>query len=65
MNVRISMLKDIEKLCLKSKVLNNAILIYSTWLGYIEQDEQYKQFLDRINELDIDIQYLHTSRSRR
>lgn len=32
MNVRVSMLQDIEKLCLKSKVLNNAVLIYSIWL---------------------------------
>lgn len=61
MNVRISMLKDIEKLSLKSKVLSNCVLIYSCWLGYIEQDEQYKQFLERISELGIDIKYLHTS----
>ena len=31
MNVRISMLKDIEKLRLKSKVLDNCCLIYSLW----------------------------------
>lgn len=32
MNVRTTILPDLEKLCLKSKVLNNAVLIYSTWL---------------------------------
>ncbi len=31
MNVRISMLRDIEKLRLKSKVLDNCCLIYSLW----------------------------------
>lgn len=31
MNVRISMLRDIEKLKLKSKVLDNCCLIYSLW----------------------------------
>ena len=61
MNVRVSMLKDIEKLSKKSKVLNNACLVYSMWLGYLEQDEQYKNFMDKMKELGIDVIYLHTS----
>ena len=60
MNVRISMLRDIEKLRLKSKVLDNCCLIYSLWNGYKEEDE-YKQFLSKIAELGIDIISLHTS----
>lgn len=51
MNVRISMLKDIEKLKLKSKVLNGSTaLIWSLWEGY-KEDEEYKQFLSKIAEL--------------
>lgn len=60
MNVRISMLRDIEKLRLKSKVLDNCCLIYSLWNGY-KEEEEYKQFLSRIAELGIDIISLHTS----
>lgn len=61
MNVRVSMLNDIEKLSQKSKVLNNACLIYSMWLGYLEQDEQYQKFMEKMKELGIDVIYLHTS----
>ena len=61
MNVRVSELKDIIKLSQKSKVLGNACLVYSMWLGYIEQDEQYKMFMDKMKELGIDVIYLHTS----
>lgn len=60
MNVRISMLRDIEKLRLKSKVLDNCCLIYSLWEGY-KEEEEYKQFLSKIAELGIDIISLHTS----
>lgn len=60
MNVRISMLRDIEKLRIKSKVLDNCCLIYSLWDGY-KEEEEYKQFLSRIAELGIDIISLHTS----
>ena len=54
------MLKDIEKLRLRSGVLDKCVLIYSLWEGYKEEDE-YKQFLSRIAELGIDIISLHTS----
>lgn len=60
MNVRLSFLRDIEKLKLKSKVLNNCCLVYSLWEGYKEEFE-YKYFLDRMKELDIEIITLHTS----
>ncbi len=60
MNIRVSMLRDIEKLKLKSKVLDNACVVYSQWLGY-KQDELYKKFLNRMKELDIDVLDLHTS----
>ena len=54
------MLRDIEKLRLKSKVLDNCCLIYSLWEGY-KEEEEYKQFLSKIAELGIDIISLHTS----
>ena len=54
------MLRDIEKLKLKSKVLDNCCLVYSLWEGYKEEPE-YKQFLDKIAELDIPVLTLHTS----
>lgn len=60
MNVRISMLRDIEKLRLKSKILDNCCLIYGLWEGY-KEEEEYKQFLSKIAELGIDIISLHTS----
>ena len=31
------------------------------WLGYLEQDEQYKNFMNTMKELGIDVIYLHTS----
>lgn len=60
MNIRTSMLKDIEKLKLKNKVLDNACVVYSMWSGYKEQ-ENYKQFLDKMEELKIDVFDLHVS----
>lgn len=44
------MLKDLEKLRLKSGVLDKCVLIWGLWEGYKEEDE-YKQFLSRIAEL--------------
>lgn len=61
MNIRVSELNDVIKLSQKSKVLNNACVVYSMWLGYLEQDEQYKNFMDKMKELGIDVIYLHTS----
>ena len=60
MNIRVSMLRDIEKLKLKSKVLDNACVVYSMWLGY-KEEEIYKQFLDKMKELEIDVLDLHVS----
>lgn len=59
MNIRASMLRDIERLKLKNKVLNNACIVYSMWEGY--KKENYKKFIDKIKELEIDILDLHVS----
>ncbi len=58
MNIRVSMLNDIERL--KESVLNNCCVVYSMWEGY-QKEEIYKKFLDRIKELNIDIYNLHVS----
>ena len=58
MNTRVSMLKDIERL--KDKVLDNCCVVYSMWEGY-QKEEIYKNFLDRMKELNIDIYNLHVS----
>ena len=58
MNIRVSMLKDIERL--KDKVLDNCCVVYSMWEGY-QKEEIYKKFLDKMKELNIDIYSLHIS----
>lgn len=58
MNIRVSMLKDIERL--KDKVLNNCCVVYSMWEGY-QKEKIYKKFLDKMKELNIDIYNLHVS----
>ena len=58
MNIRVSMLKDIERL--KEKVLDNCCVVYSMWEGY-QKEDIYKKFLDRMKELNIDIYNLHVS----
>lgn len=60
MNIRVSMLRDIEKLKLKNKVLDNACVVYSMWEGY-KNEEIYRKFLDKMKELDIDVYDLHVS----
>ena len=55
---------DIERLKKVSKVLNNACVVYSMWEGYKEEN-QYKKFLDKMKELDIDVISLHVSRTCR
>ena len=50
MNIRVSELSDVIKLRQKSKVLNNACVVYSMWLGYLEQDEQDKNFMNAMKE---------------
>ena len=58
MNIRVSMLKDIERL--KDKILNNCCVVYSMWEGYKKED-MYKKFLDKMKELKIDVFDLHVS----
>lgn len=58
MNIRVSMLKDIERL--KDTVLDNCCVVYSMWEGY-QKEEIYKKFLDRMKELNIDVFNLHVS----
>lgn len=58
MNIRVSMLKNIERL--KDKVLNNCCIVYSMWEGY-KRENMYKNFLDKMKELEIDVFDLHVS----
>lgn len=54
MNCRVSMWRDIEKLKLKNKVLDNCCVVWSLWNGY-KEEEEYKKFLDKMKELHIDV----------
>lgn len=58
MNIRVSMLKDIERL--KKQVLDNCCVVYSMWEGY-KKEETYKKFLNKMQELEIDVFDLHVS----
>ena len=58
MNIRTSMLKDIEKL--RNKVLDNACVVYSMWEGY-KKDDVYREFLQKMKEFGIDVIDLHVS----
>ena len=58
MNIRVSMLKDIERL--KDKVLNNCCVVYSMWEDY-QKEKVYKRFLDKMKEFNIDVYNLHVS----
>lgn len=60
MNIRISMLQDIEKLKIKNRLLDNACVVYSMWEGY-KKEEVYRKFLDKMKELNIDVYDLHVS----
>ena len=60
MEVKESMLLDIEKLKAKG-LLNNACLIYSMWEGYIEKEDKLKLFIAKLKEMHIDLYFLHTS----
>lgn len=55
MNCRASMWRDIEKLKLKNKVLDNCCVVYSIWDGYKTQDELTMKFLNTMSELSIPI----------
>lgn len=59
MNIRASMEKDIERLKLENSVLDNACIVYSMWEGY--KMDSYKDFIDKMKELKIDILDLHVS----
>ena len=61
MNVRVSMIKDIERLKNISRVLDNACVVYSMWEGYKKEDIKYKKFIDKMEELGIAVVSLHTS----
>lgn len=63
MNCRVSMWRDIEKLKLKNKVLDNAVICYSIWEGYKLQDEPTIKFLEKMDELNIPVITCHTSRT--
>ena len=60
MNIRVSMLNDIERLKTKNKVLDNCCVVYSMWEGY-KKEEMYKKFLNKMKELNIDVYSLHVS----
>ncbi len=60
MNIRVSMLKDIERLKIENKVLNNCCIVYSMWED-IKKKNHIKHFLDKMKELNIDIYNLHVS----
>lgn len=55
MNCRASIWRDIQKLKLKNKVLNNCCVVYSIWDGYKTQDKTTIKFLDKMSELSIPI----------
>lgn len=62
MNCRASMWRDIKKLKEKSKVLDNACVVYSMWEGYTIQDEPTIKFLEEMKKLNIPVLYnLHCS----
>lgn len=55
MNCRASMWRDIKKLKEKSKVLDNACVVYSMWEGYATQDELTMKFLEEMKKLNIPV----------
>lgn len=62
MNVRTSMLKDLEMFDFKGNILTNACLVYSMWGGYKEKEE-IKSFIEKVQELGITLveKDIHTS----
>lgn len=62
MNIRTSMLQDLETFEFKGNILTNACLIYSMWGGYKEK-EDIKVFLEKVKELGITLieKDIHTS----
>jgi len=60
MQVKVSMLDDIEKLNEKG-LITNACLIYSMWDGYIEKENKLKDFISKLEKMNIKFIKLHTS----
>lgn len=62
MNVRTSMLRDLEMFEFKGNILTNSCLIYSMWGGYKEK-ENIKAFIQKAQELGITLieKDIHTS----
>lgn len=62
MNVRTSMLRDLEMFEFKGDILKNACLVYSMWGGYKEKEEM-KTFIEKVQSLGITItqKEIHTS----
>ena len=62
MNIRTSMLEDLEMFEFKGDILTNACLVYSMWGGYKEKEE-IQNFLKRVQELGITViqKDIHTS----
>ena len=53
MNIRTSMLKDLEAFRFEDNILTNSCLIYSMWGGYKEKEET-KNFIKKAQSLGID-----------
>ncbi len=62
MNIRTSMLQDLEMFEFKGNILTNACLVYSMWGGYKEKEEM-KLFLEKVQNLGITLieKDIHTS----
>lgn len=62
MNVRTSMLQDLEMFKFKRNILTDACLVYSMWGGYKEKEEM-KLFLEKVQNLGIILieKDIHTS----
>ena len=60
MQVKVSMLDDIIKLYEK-ELITRACFIYSMWDGYIDKEDNLKEFISKLEEMNIKIIKLHTS----
>lgn len=60
MLVKMSMFRDIKYKLYDGGYINNACLVYSMWDGY-KEDKSLSNFLNKVEELGIDIITVHTS----
>ena len=62
MNVRTSMIEDLEMFKVKRNILTNACLVYSMWGGY-KKKEKIKTFIEKVQNLGITLieKEIHTS----